>query len=65
MTCKLLARSGLFSDNAKREELIRRGRQRAGQFTGKDFAKGLLGLLDEFEPIRRCWSPDSQDLLRS
>lgn len=55
----------LFSDNAKREELIRRGRERAGQFTGKDFAKGLLGLLDEFEPIRRCWSPYSQDLLRS
>ena len=48
MTCKLLARSGRFLDNAKREELIRRGRQRAGRFTGKDFAKGLLGLLDEF-----------------
>jgi len=55
----------LFSDNAKREELIRRGRERAGRFTGKDFAKGLLDLLDEFEPIRRCWSADSQDLLRS
>jgi len=55
----------LFSDNAKRGELIRRGRERAGRFTGKDFAKGLLDLLDEFEPIRRCWSADSQDLLRS
>ena len=55
----------LFSDNAKREELIRRGRERAGRFTGKDFAKGLLDLLDEFEPIRRCWSADSQDLLLS
>jgi len=45
----------LVNDQMKREELIRRGRERARRFTGRDFAKALLKLLDEFEPIRRCW----------
>ena len=45
----------LFQDKAKRQELIRRGKERARRFTGRDFAKGLFDLLDEFEPIRRCW----------
>lgn len=43
-------------DKAKREELIRRGKERAHRFTGRDFAKGLFDLLDEFEPVRRCWA---------
>jgi glycosyltransferase involved in cell wall biosynthesis len=46
----------LFQDKLKREELIRRGKERARRFTGRDFAKGLFDLLDEFEPIRRCWA---------
>jgi glycosyltransferase involved in cell wall biosynthesis len=45
----------LSRDKAKREELIRRGKERARRFTGRDFAKGLFSLLDEFEPVRRCW----------
>jgi glycosyltransferase involved in cell wall biosynthesis len=53
------ALQAVFSDNAKRQVLIHRGKIRADQFTGRDFAKGLLDLLDEFEPIRRCWSADS------
>jgi glycosyltransferase involved in cell wall biosynthesis len=40
-------------DKAKREELIRRGQERARRFTGRDFAKGLFDLLDEFEPVRQ------------
>jgi glycosyltransferase involved in cell wall biosynthesis len=52
------ALKSLFHDKAKRESLILRGKDRARRFTGKDFAKGLLGLLDEFEPIRRCWPSD-------
>ena len=52
------ALKSLFHDKAKRESLILRGKERARRFTGKDFAKGLLGLLDEFEPIRRCWPSD-------
>jgi glycosyltransferase involved in cell wall biosynthesis len=49
----------LFHDRVKREELVRRGKERARRFTGRDFAKGLFDLLDEFEPIRRCWSAPS------
>jgi hypothetical protein len=48
-------------DRAKREELIRRGKERAHRFTEKDFAEVLLGLLDEFESIRRCWAAESPD----
>ena len=42
----------VFQDKSKREELIRRGRERARRFTGRDFAKGLFELLDEFERAR-------------
>jgi glycosyltransferase involved in cell wall biosynthesis len=47
----------LHHDNAKREDLIRRGEERARRFTGRHFAKSLLALLDEFESTRRCWAP--------
>jgi len=59
------ALQSVFSDNAKREVLIHRGKKRADRFTGRDFAEGLLDLLDEFEPIRQCWFADSQELPRS
>lgn len=42
----------LSRDEAKRQELIRRGKTRARRFTGPDFAKGLIALLDEFESLR-------------
>jgi len=42
----------LSQDKARREELIRRGKERARRFTGPDFAKGLITLLDEFESVR-------------
>jgi hypothetical protein len=45
----------LSQDKTKRDELISRGKERARRFTGRDFAKGLIALLDEFEPIRRSW----------
>jgi glycosyltransferase involved in cell wall biosynthesis len=51
------ALKSLFQDKAKRENLIARGKERARRFTGSDFAKGILDLLDEFQPIRRCWPP--------
>ncbi|MDP2895361.1 MAG: glycosyltransferase family 1 protein [bacterium] len=38
-----------------RAELVRRGRERALRFTGKDYVQGVFGLLDEFEPFRSCW----------
>jgi glycosyltransferase involved in cell wall biosynthesis len=46
----------LFRDKLKRNELIRRGKERARRFTSRDFAKGLFNLLDEFEPVRRSWA---------
>ena len=49
----------LSQDKTKRDELIRRGKERARRFTGRDFAKGLIALLDEFEPIRRSWPAGS------
>ncbi len=42
----------VFQDKSKREDLIRRGKERARRFTGRDFAKGLFDLLDEFESVR-------------
>ena len=45
----------LFHDKVKRESLIHRGNERALLFTGRDFAKALIGLLDDFQAIRRCW----------
>ena len=47
-----------LSDDSKLcAQLIERGRQRARQFTGKDFVRGVFAILDEFEAIRRCWQP--------
>src|SRR6266566_6512718 len=54
------ALKSLFHDKAKRESLIRRGKERAHQFTSEDFVKGLFALLDEFEAIRRCWPASPQ-----
>jgi len=54
------ALKSVHSDSAKRESLIARGKERARRLTGSDFANGLFDLLDEFQPIRRCWSADSQ-----
>jgi len=38
-----------------RNDLITRGRDRAAKFTARDFVKGLLGIFDEFEAVRRNW----------
>lgn len=43
----------LLQNKTKREELVRRGKERAHRFTGADFAKGLIAALDEFEAARR------------
>ena len=54
------ALKSLFHDKAKRESLIRRGKERAHQFTSEDFVKGLFALLDEFQTIRQCWPASLQ-----
>lgn len=39
-----------------RENLIAEGKVRARQWTAHDYALGLLDLVEQFRPIRRCWS---------
>ncbi|HEY4743503.1 MAG TPA: glycosyltransferase family 1 protein [Desulfuromonadaceae bacterium] len=41
---------------AMREELIRRGRERAQGWTATDYVGRVLRIIDDFEPVRRCWS---------
>jgi glycosyltransferase involved in cell wall biosynthesis len=44
-----------LKDRPAREEIIRRGRARAAQWTRKDAAKALVGILDEFADVRANW----------
>jgi glycosyltransferase involved in cell wall biosynthesis len=53
-----LAIKSLHEDRSLRHTLIQRGLQRAQRWTGKDYVKGVFSILDEFEPIRRCWGKD-------
>ncbi len=45
----------LWNDNSLRQTLVQRGLLRASQWSGEDYAKGVLSILDEFATIRRCW----------
>jgi glycosyltransferase involved in cell wall biosynthesis len=46
----------LFVDKALRSKLIERGHDRAENWVSEDFVRGVFGILDEFEPIRRNWA---------
>jgi len=41
-----------------RQSLIKRGLNRAQAWTGREFIESLLSVIDDFAPIRRCWSSD-------
>jgi glycosyltransferase involved in cell wall biosynthesis len=41
-----------------RTELISRGRERVAARTPKNYVERICDILDEFEPIRRCWGAD-------
>lgn len=45
----------LSNDPLLREELIKRGFERAHKSTGESYVEGVFKILDEFEAIRRCW----------
>lgn len=45
----------LWHDSTLRQNLIRKGKDRAFQWTARDYVQSLFCLLDQFEPIRRCW----------
>ncbi len=51
-----LAIKSLKENLELRQTLIQRGRIRAMQWTGQDYIKEICKILDEFDPIRRCWS---------
>ncbi|HEU4765944.1 MAG TPA: glycosyltransferase family 1 protein [Pyrinomonadaceae bacterium] len=46
----------LHGNESLRHTLIEQGRARAERWTAKDFVRGVFAALDEFEPVRRCWS---------
>lgn len=50
-----LAINSIHDSPSLRETLVTRGKIRAKSWTGKDYVRGVLSMLDEFEPIRRCW----------
>jgi glycosyltransferase involved in cell wall biosynthesis len=45
----------LWYNSTLKEDLIQKGKDRVSQWTAKDYVQSLFSLLDEFEPIRRCW----------
>ncbi|MCX7309067.1 MAG: glycosyltransferase, partial [Afipia sp.] len=45
----------LYDDKSLRVRLVEAGRARAKRFTPADYIHGVMGYLDEFESIRRCW----------
>lgn len=46
----------LYEDLELRRTLAQRGFERASRWTGQDFVRSVFSILDEFEPVRRCWS---------
>jgi glycosyltransferase involved in cell wall biosynthesis len=45
-----------LEDAPLRDQLIDRGRERAGEWTADDYVAGVINFLDEFERLRRAWS---------
>jgi glycosyltransferase involved in cell wall biosynthesis len=45
----------LYEDLELRRTLVQRGLARASRWTGQDFVKSVSSILDELEPVRRCW----------
>lgn len=51
-----LAVKSLYDNPELKRTIIQRGAKRATDWTGKDFVKGICQIIDDMEPIRRCWS---------
>lgn len=45
----------LLANSELRTRLIAAGRTRAQRWTGADFVRGVFGILDDIEPMRRTW----------
>ena len=46
----------LHDSPQKREELVRLGRERGLRWTAADYVERVFQIIDDFEPVRRCWS---------
>ena len=51
-----LAVKSLYDDLSLRQTLMKRGLSRAHTFTGRDYVKRVFSIIDDFKPIRQCWS---------
>jgi glycosyltransferase involved in cell wall biosynthesis len=47
--------SRALGDDTLRVRLVELGKQRARRWTGRDYARGVMRMIDEFEPVRRTW----------
>ena len=45
----------LRDDTALRDRMRAEGRRRAESWTGNDYIRGVFGIIDDFEMVRRCW----------
>lgn len=50
-----MAVKSLYEDLELRRTHMQRGFERASRWTGQDFVRSVFSILDEFEPVRRCW----------
>jgi glycosyltransferase involved in cell wall biosynthesis len=48
----------IYTQPALRDDLVRKGRLRAGKYTGDEFAHDMLDIIDRFSSWRACWSED-------
>jgi glycosyltransferase involved in cell wall biosynthesis len=46
----------LYNDPILRDTLVARGIARASKWTGEDFMRSVLSIIDDFEPVKRCWA---------
>jgi glycosyltransferase involved in cell wall biosynthesis len=46
----------LYNDPVLRDTLVARGIARASKWTGEDFMRSVLSIIDDFEPVKRCWA---------
>jgi glycosyltransferase involved in cell wall biosynthesis len=44
-----------FWSTERRERMIKKGRERASARSSEAYVRNICQLLDEFEPVRRCW----------
>ena len=52
-----LAVKAVKDDVGLRARLVTTGRDRARNWTAREYVRGAFSFLDEFEPFVRCWRP--------